>query len=59
MELISEEDRRLLSAYHRTVDDEKVDIDLTVELIHQIHSGSETGMIFRQKKYYGIVVTIR
>ena len=39
----SEEDRQMLSAYHHSFDDEKVDIDLITELIFKIHSSCKDG----------------
>ena len=40
---LSAEDRDLLSAYHHSFDDEKVDIELVLCLIYKIHSGTQEG----------------
>ncbi|CAG5133284.1 unnamed protein product [Candidula unifasciata] len=45
LQLVSEEDRELLSVYQHSFDDEKVDINLVTCLIHQIHTGEREGAI--------------
>ncbi|KAI0208497.1 3'-5' RNA helicase YTHDC2 [Lamellibrachia satsuma] len=40
---LTAEDRDLLSAYHHSFDDEKVDIELVLCLIYKIHSGHQEG----------------
>ncbi|KAH9518412.1 3'-5' RNA helicase ythdc2 [Bulinus truncatus] len=45
LQLISEEDRELLSVYQHSFDDEKVDIELVTNLIHKIHSTEGEGAI--------------
>ena len=40
---LSEEDRQLLSIYHNSFDDERVDIDLILCLLIKIHCTSPDG----------------
>ncbi|RUS82035.1 hypothetical protein EGW08_010191 [Elysia chlorotica] len=44
-DLISAEDRELLTAYQQSFDDEKVDIDLVSCLLHKIHTSGIEGAI--------------
>ena len=41
--VLSPEDRELLSLYHHSFDDEKVDIDLILCLLHKIHASPQEG----------------
>ena len=43
MDLISAEDRELLTVYQQSFDDEKVDIDLVACLLHRIHTSAIEG----------------
>ncbi|KAK3765938.1 hypothetical protein RRG08_002182 [Elysia crispata] len=45
MDLISAEDRELLTVYQQSFDDEKVDIDLVACLLHRIHTSAIEGAI--------------
>ncbi|BFY97660.1 hypothetical protein BsWGS_00700 [Bradybaena similaris] len=45
LQLVSEEDRELLSIYQHSFDDEKVDINLVTCLIHRIHTVEREGAI--------------
>lgn len=40
---LSAEDRELLTAYHHSFDDEKVDLDLIMHLLHSICHSSDAG----------------
>lgn len=40
---LSAEDRELLTAYHHSFDDEKVDLDLIMHLLYNICHNCETG----------------
>ncbi|GFR98538.1 ATP-dependent RNA helicase DHX36 [Elysia marginata] len=44
-DLISPEDREILTAYQQSFDDEKVDINLVLCLLHKIHSSGIQGAI--------------
>ena len=43
---LSEADKLLLDAYHRSWDDSKVDLELVLALLHLIHSGKREGKRF-------------
>ena len=40
---LSAEDKELLNLYHHSFDDDKVDLELILCLIHHIHSASKEG----------------
>ena len=40
---LTPEDRDLLSVYHHSFDDDKVDLDLILSLLHKIHSSQQEG----------------
>lgn len=50
LQLVSEEDRELLSIYQHSFDDEKVDINLVTCLIHRIHTMEREGSLLRLLK---------
>lgn len=57
--LLSAEDKQLLGLYHHSFDDEKVDIDLIVCLLHKIHSSSQNGAILVFLPGYDEIVSLR
>ncbi|XP_005089719.1 3'-5' RNA helicase YTHDC2 [Aplysia californica] len=58
MELISAEDRELLSAYQHSFDDEKVDTDLITELILKLHFDCKEGAILVFLPGYEDIMTV-
>lgn len=59
MQLISEEDRELLSMYQHSFDDEKVDTGLITSLIHKIHSSEGDGAILVFLPGYDDIVNLK
>ncbi|XP_036258923.1 3'-5' RNA helicase YTHDC2 isoform X1 [Molothrus ater] len=56
---LSAEDRELLTAYHHSFDDEKVDLDLIMHLLYNICHSSETGAILIFLPGYDEIVSLR
>ncbi|XP_033121798.1 3'-5' RNA helicase YTHDC2-like [Anneissia japonica] len=56
---ISLEDKELLEAYHHSFDDEKVDIDLILSLLHYIIKNSQEGSILVFLPGYSDIVSLR
>ncbi|XP_015704895.1 3'-5' RNA helicase YTHDC2 isoform X2 [Coturnix japonica] len=53
------EDRELLKAYHHSLDDEKVDLDLIMHLLHNICSSSDGGSILVFLPGYDEIISLR
>ena len=43
---LTQEDKDLLSVYHHSFDDDKVDLDLILSLVHKIHSSQQEGQYY-------------
>ncbi|XP_027762473.1 3'-5' RNA helicase YTHDC2 isoform X1 [Empidonax traillii] len=56
---LSAEDRELLTAYHHSSDDEKVDLDLIMHLLYNICQSSEAGAILIFLPGYDEIVSLR
>ncbi|KAM4878739.1 3'-5' RNA helicase YTHDC2-like isoform 2-T2 [Sylvia borin] len=56
---LSAEDRELLTAYHHSFDDEKVDLDLIMHLLYNICHSSETGAILVFLPGYDEIVSLK
>ncbi|KFW78898.1 putative ATP-dependent RNA helicase YTHDC2, partial [Manacus vitellinus] len=56
---LSAEDRELLSAYHHSFDDEKVDLDLIMHLLHNICHSCDAGAILIFLPGYDEIVNLR
>uniref|UniRef100_H0ZVF4 RNA helicase n=1 Tax=Taeniopygia guttata TaxID=59729 RepID=H0ZVF4_TAEGU len=56
---LSAEDRELLTAYHHSFDDEKVDLDLIMHLLHSICHSSDAGAILIFLPGYDEIVSLR
>ncbi|KAF4803514.1 putative ATP-dependent RNA helicase YTHDC2 [Turdus rufiventris] len=56
---LSAEDRELLTAYHHSFDDEKVDLDLIMHLLHSICHSCDAGAILIFLPGYDEIVTLR
>ncbi|XP_041567027.1 3'-5' RNA helicase YTHDC2 isoform X3 [Taeniopygia guttata] len=56
---LSAEDRELLTAYHHSFDDEKVDLDLIMHLLYNICHNCETGAILIFLPGYDEIVSLR
>ena len=58
LQLVSPEDRELLSAYQQSFDDDKVDITLVTELIIKIHTSQTEGAMLVFLPGYDDIVAI-
>ncbi|CAH1795870.1 unnamed protein product [Owenia fusiformis] len=58
-ETISQEDRDLLKIYHHCFDDEKVDLDLIMAILHQIYTSNTEGAVLIFLPGYDEIVTLR
>ncbi|KAM7024136.1 3'-5' RNA helicase YTHDC2-like [Acridotheres tristis] len=56
---LSAEDRELLTAYHHSFDDEKVDLDLIMHLLHSICHSCDAGAILIFLPGYDEIVSLR
>ncbi|RMB97066.1 hypothetical protein DUI87_26349 [Hirundo rustica rustica] len=56
---LSAEDRELLTAYHHSFDDEKVDLDLIMHLLYNICHSCESGAILVFLPGYDEIVSLR
>uniref|UniRef100_A0A4W4GII3 RNA helicase n=1 Tax=Electrophorus electricus TaxID=8005 RepID=A0A4W4GII3_ELEEL len=56
---LSAEDQELLKAYHHSFDDEKVDLDLIMHLLHRICQSSDDGAILIFLPGYDEIVGLR
>ncbi|XP_053787409.1 3'-5' RNA helicase YTHDC2-like isoform X2 [Vidua chalybeata] len=56
---LSAEDRELLAAYHHSFDDEKVDLDLIMHLLHSICHSCDAGAILIFLPGYDEIVSLR
>ncbi|XP_039946668.1 3'-5' RNA helicase YTHDC2-like isoform X2 [Hirundo rustica] len=56
---LSAEDRELLMAYHHSFDDEKVDLDLIMHLLHSICHSCDAGAILIFLPGYDEIVSLR
>ncbi|XP_068034681.1 3'-5' RNA helicase YTHDC2-like [Anomalospiza imberbis] len=56
---LSAEDRELLTAYHHSFDDEKVDLDLIMHLLHSICHSSDAGAILIFLPGYDEIMSLR
>ncbi|XP_061428277.1 3'-5' RNA helicase YTHDC2-like [Lethenteron reissneri] len=56
---LSPEERELLSVYHHTFDDDKVDLDLILHLLNQICQGSSDGAVLIFLPGYDEIITLR
>ncbi|XP_062370044.1 3'-5' RNA helicase YTHDC2-like isoform X3 [Cinclus cinclus] len=56
---LSAEDRELLTAYHHSFDDEKVDLDLIMHLLYNICHNCETGAILIFLPGYDEIVSLK
>ncbi|KAL2293879.1 hypothetical protein Nmel_007577 [Mimus melanotis] len=56
---LSAEDRELLTTYHHSFDDEKVDLDLIMHLLYNICHNCETGAILIFLPGYDEIVSLR
>ncbi|XP_010166880.1 3'-5' RNA helicase YTHDC2, partial [Antrostomus carolinensis] len=56
---LSAEDRELLKAYHHSVDDEKVDLDLIMHLLYNICHSSDAGAVLIFLPGYDEIISLR
>ncbi|XP_053787404.1 3'-5' RNA helicase YTHDC2-like isoform X7 [Vidua chalybeata] len=56
---LSAEDRELLAAYHHSFDDEKVDLDLIMHLLHSICHSCDAGAVLIFLPGYDEIVSLR
>ncbi|XP_029204296.2 3'-5' RNA helicase YTHDC2-like [Acropora millepora] len=58
-EELNDEDRELLSVYHRTFDDDKIDRDLVISLVGYICTSSQEGAILVFLPGYDDIISLR